>query len=561
MCGIVGIFGFTDKHLLFQMNNMIKHRGPDDYGYYIDDKICLGNRRLSIIDLKKGKQPIHNEDKTIWITFNGEIYNFNELKEKIQKNHKFYTNTDTETILHVYEEFGENFVKYLNGMFSFALWDSNKKTLFLVRDRIGIKPLYYTIIDGYILFSSEIKSLLQYKELERKIDFQSLYNYLSFRYVPGNKTILENIYRLEPGCMLICKLKKEKIEIKKKRYWSLNFDVKHNTKEFYINKIRKMLQTSVEMRLISDVKLGAYLSGGIDSSSVVAFMAKSLKDPVKTFTVGFGEETDELKYAKIISETFGTDHKELVVEVKNVPKELKNIVWYLDEPVADPAAIPTYFMSKVTKRYVTVLLTGEGADEQFAGYYQRYSLMSKKFLPFKKLIYKRLVSTFTERSKRHAIKLKNLKTFKTHIDFIKAEMPTYKFEMTDWLPNDLLLKVDRMTMAHSLEARVPYLDHNFVQFNLSIPMRFKIRKGTEKYILKEALKDILPKSIIERRKHSFSVPLSKWFKKENLLEPLYNSEFFKKEYIEKIKNKKPRQLYSMLIFELWYRIFILNEYH
>jgi len=552
------MFGISDKKLLKKMNDVIDYRGPNDSGFYIDDHVGLGNRRLSIIDLKKGKQPIHNEDKNIWITFNGEIYNFNELKDDLA-GHKFYTNTDTEAIIHCYEKYGLDFVNKLNGMFAFALWDSKKKVLILARDRLGIKPLYYTISDDKLFFGSEIKTILQNDEIKKEINPQSMFDYLSFRYVPGNETMMKNIYRLEPGHMLICRFVRGKISLEKKMYWTLNFETRKNTEEFYKEKIKNNLEDSVRLRLVSDVPIGAYLSGGIDSSAVVAFMSKHMDETVETFTVGFGEENDELKYAKMVSERFGTKHRELMVDVNNVPGELKKIVWHLDEPVADPAAIPTYFMSNLTKKYVTVLLTGEGADEQFGGYYQRYSLMSKRFLPFKKMIYKRISSTFTDSAKRSATKRPFPSGTKTKLKFIRAEIPSYRFEMCDWLPNDLLLKVDRMTMAHSLEARVPFLDHRSVEFNMSIPMKFKIKNKDEKYILKRALRGTIPDEIISRKKHSFSVPIHNWVRKEDMIAPLYNSEFFKRDYIESVKNKKPRQLYSMLILDLWHRVFIRGE--
>jgi asparagine synthase (glutamine-hydrolysing) len=370
MCGICGVCNFdkshVDKKLLRQMCTVIKHRGPDDDGIFLDDHIALGMRRLSIIDLKTGHQPIHNEDESIWIVFNGEIYNYRELRQFLeQKNHRFYTSSDTEVIIHLYEELGDDCVTMLNGMFAFAIWDANKKKILLARDRIGIKPLHYIILNNKLIFGSEIKSILQDSEVKRKVNLKALHHFLAFEYVPAPETMFEAIKKLPPGHILIC----ENGNVSVRKYWDLKFTNRNKQPiTYYSDRIYELLKKSVERRLISDVPLGAFLSGGIDSSSIVGLMSELMDEPVKTFSIGFEEESyNELKYARIIAEQFETEHYEEIITPDAV-NLVNKIIQYLDEPFADVSVFPTYLVSELARKHVTVVLSGDGGDEQFAGY-------------------------------------------------------------------------------------------------------------------------------------------------------------------------------------------------
>lgn len=629
MCGICGIVGFEDKVLLRRMCDVISHRGPDDSGYYSDKNIELGSRRLSIIDVKGGHQPIHNEDETIWIVFNGEIYNFLKLKELLEENgHKFYTNCDTEVIVHAYEDYGEKCVKLLKGMFAFAIWDSKKKKLLLARDRVGKKPLYYASKNSSFLFGSEIKSMLQYEKIERKVDYEALHNFLTFRYVPGPLTMFKNIKKLQPGYILT--YQNNKIRVRK--YWDVKFGVINESENYYIKNILRLLRNSVKTRLMSEVPLGAYLSGGIDSSSVVGIMSEFMEEPVKTFTVGFGDEKfDENIYARIVSEKFGTDHHEFIVKPSKI-NILPKIVWHFDEPVADPAAIPVYLISELAKKYVTVVLTGEGGDEVFAGYEQckiisnanRYikyfpETLKDKIIPYilrtlpknifdsffayssslgemgisraVKFIkylddvdesYLVLTSIFDEDEKKNLysdetkIRVRDLDSIKVIRPYIKSVNSNILnkillFEIKVQLPDNLLMKADKMIMAHSIEARVPLLDQEFIEFSNTIPPDLKLRGFNEKYIFRKAMKEIVPEIITKRNKQRFFVPIHSWFEDElkDVSENLFSEEqaVFKKYFnyhaiknikinFEKSKLYYSRQLWNILNFIIWHKIFI-----
>jgi asparagine synthase (glutamine-hydrolysing) len=594
MCGICGIVGFEDKNLLKKMCDVISHRGPDDSGMYLNTNIALGHRRLSIIDLKSGHQPIHNEDESIWIIYNGEVYNYLELRKDLEKQgHKFYTSSDTEVAVHLYEEFGDFCVKRLRGMFAFAIWDSNKEKLLLARDRIGIKPLYYTIHDGNFLFSSEIKSILQYEELKRGLNYTSLHHFFTYRVSTDSETIIKDIKKLLPGHILIFMNRKIKIN----QYWSLNIDpLSGKAEKYFFKRFQELLEESVRMRLMSDVPLGAYLSGGVDSSSVVSLMSSLVDDPIKTISVGFGEPTDELEHAQLVADHFGTDHHELMVQYDNVPKLLPKIIWHMDEPVADPAIVPTYLMSELAKKHVTVILTGEGADELFAGY-PKHKIMSPylKFIPesIRRKIYSYFPPSmvFTEKEKRELYSdrlLYNTKGEKSTEEYDKRYFKNtnmhgllnqaLEYEIKFWLPNYLLMKVDKMTMAHAVEARVPFLDHKLVEFSGTLPSNLKLRGLTGKYILRKSMSNILPNTIVKRKKHAFQVPLAKWFKgelKEVALQilsdfSLPNTDYFDRVYIQNIfkkyeESRNPlnklrycHQLWVLLVFALWHQIYIKN---
>ena len=607
MCGITGFFGLEDKSLLRKMCDSIEHRGPDDWGIYLDRGIGIAAARLSIIDLKGGHQPIHNENGSFWIVFNGEIYNFHELKKLIEKKgHKFYTNCDTEAVVHLYEIFGEGCVKYLRGMFAFAIWDYGKKTLFLARDRLGKKPLYYTILNGKFFFGSEIKCLLQNPDIKREVEPQALHEFLTLQYVPGPKTMFKNIFKLQPGHTLT--VGKDRFEIKK--YWDIEISEKYDDERFCRQKVLDLLEESVKIRMVSEVPLGVYLSGGIDSSAITAFMSGHSDMPVNTFTVGFGHKTDEFGYAKIVAEKFKTNHKEIFVEPKNL-NILPEILWHFDEPVADPAALPTYLMSKEIKKYATVALVGEGGDEVFAGY-EKYGLMLKLYgNKLSKIIYnKKTLSTvakglglfnknkrteflsefsksvkdpseaflklsalgFTEEEKKALysgyfnsgeLKEVSLKDFFTAKSIFQNML---NFDMKVWLPDRLLMKVDKMTMASSVEARAPFMDHILVEFANQLSP--KLRRN--KIILKKSLSGILPKTILERKKHGFAVPIGDWFKEdikdtaENILERFHREEYFKRDEVKRIlensqKIRNDHKLWNLINFGIWHKIYIESE--
>ena len=373
MCGICGFLGFEDRTLLKRMCSTIRHRGPDEHGMHIDKRICLGSQRLKVIDLVRGRQPIYNEDRSICIVYNGEIYNFKEIKEGLERKHRFYTDTDTEVVLHAYEEYGTGCLKKFNGMFAFAIWDSNKKRLFLARDRLGIKPLYYAFVGEKLLFASEIKAILEYP-IDREIDYIALQDFLAFRIAVDDRTMFKNIKKLLPGHFLL----HEKGKFTIKKYWELKMHELKIDEKQCIEEVKSILKESVKSRMISDVPLGVYLSGGIDSSIVTGLMSQ-LEGNVKTFSVGFGEKEDEIRYARLVADHLSTDHHEIIVE-PNTMKLLPEIIWHLDEPMADPATIPTYILSEFTKKKSTVVLTGEGGDEQFGGYMQyKFMLLNQSY--------------------------------------------------------------------------------------------------------------------------------------------------------------------------------------
>ncbi|MFZ3065096.1 MAG: asparagine synthase (glutamine-hydrolyzing) [Nitrospirota bacterium] len=573
MCGICGIVDFKgnpiDPKLVEIMSNSLSHRGPDGEGIFINHgsggkgQAALGHRRLSIIDLKTGSQPMFNEDKSIVVAYNGEIYNFNELKKNlIKKGHKFRTKSDTEVILHQYEENGWECAKKFNGIFAFALWDDNKKTLLLARDRIGIKPLYYFYDDKRLIFASEIKAILNALSERSEIDASSLFRYLILQYIPAPATLYKNIYKLMLASVLI--LNKRGMEIKK--YWDVKDakgeGLKADDEEKICERLLKTIDESVTDQLISDVPLGAFLSGGIDSSAIVAFMSKKMKEPVKTFSVGFDTVDpyyNELNYARIASRHFKTDHHEIIVRPQDVVNLFPVIARRLDDPVNDPAILPTYMVSKLAREHVKVVLSGEGADELFGGYL-RYSLdkLAKYYQLLPKLVRNGLIKPIlndiidnkrivqglnaiseSDRSSRY---LRWVSVFDTdslnavlgNPVFIEEEwsklMAFYNLihneygndalnstlytDIKTWLPDDLLTKVDRMSMAHGLEARVPYLDNRLVDLALSIPSWLKIKGFKRKYIFKKAVSNILPDEIVRRSKRGFALPISHWFRNE-----------------------------------------------
>ena len=627
MCGICGKLNFdaskpVDESHLRQMCAVIAHRGPDDEGMYVDKNVGLGNRRLAIIDLSPaGHQPMSNEDKSIWITFNGEIYNFPELRERLKKQgHSFFSNSDTETIVHLYEEHGTDCVKHLRGMFAFALWDSGHQRLFLARDRVGQKPLVYTIVNNSLIFGSEIKCILQDPSVKREVDLEAIHHYLTYQYVPSPRTAFSDIKKLPPGHILVC----EKGQIKVERYWDLSYAPKvRMAEEEYGERILELLHEATKLRLISDVPLGAFLSGGIDSSSVVAMMSQLSSEPVKTYSIGFEEQSfNELKYARIVAERFGTDHHEFIVK-PNAIEILPRLIWHYNEPYADSSAIPTYYVAKVTRQHVTVALNGDGGDESFGGYeryvanklanyYQRMPVFIREGM------IARLVKKLPESTERRDM-VRRIKRFTAaipysperryaqwmcHFDndtkyrlyspefrermaeidsidllvniYSKAKAvdfadKTFYADVMTYLPDDLLVKVDIASMAHSLEARSPYLDQRLMEFAASIPPDLKLKGMTTKHILKKALANILPPEILHREKMGFGVPIGRWFRHELkdlaydiLLDPksvqrgYFAVGFVKKMLDEHVSGKVDHgyRIWALLNLELWHRMFI-----
>lgn len=625
MCGICGYINYdlsnkADPTIIKGMSAALVHRGPDDEGMYINNNVGLGHRRLSIIDVHGGHQPIFNEDKTIVIVLNGEIYNFPEIKENLQKKgHIFYTNTDTEVIVHLYEDLAEDCLHELNGMFAFAIWDNNNDKLFLARDRIGIKPLHYTTVNNQLIFASEIKAILRHPSVKKKLSLKSLSKYLTFEYIPAPDTIYEDIKKLLPGHFLVYSNK----NIKLSPYWNLDYTPekdKDRSEEDYAKELRELLKKSVKRELISDVPLGAFLSGGIDSSSIVAFMSELSPGNVKTFSIGFEEASfDESAYAEKVARYFGTQHYQQILSPDVTWKLIPKIIEILDEPFGDASIIPTYLLSEFTRKHVTVSLSGDGGDELFAGYptYQAHKIANLyKILPsfIKKGILNRVINSLPVSFDNISFDFK-LKKFIEGVEYVpeirnyiwlgsfspaeKMSLLTPKvlsqldnsdefenifmylkdvkiddfihkilfLDMKFYLQDDMLVKVDRASMAVSLEARVPLLDHTLVEFVTKLPSNLKLNKLTSKYIFKKSMKDILPLEIIKRKKKGFGIPVAKWIRNEikdlvlDTLEGrkikdagLFNYNYIKNLLEQHFEGKKDhrKKLWTLLIFQLWY---------
>jgi asparagine synthase (glutamine-hydrolysing) len=625
MCGIVGIVSSNsspvDEALLGRMCNAIRHRGPDDDGFYVNGPVGLGMRRLSIIDLKTGQQPIHNQDRTAWIVFNGEIYNYLELRAKLEKlGHTFYTNSDTEAIVHAYDQYGADCPKHLRGMFAFAIWDERTQELFLARDRVGKKPLLYAQLNNQLVFGSEFSALLQHPGVSRDVDSQAIHHYLSFMCVPAPLTAYRSIRKLEPGHSL----RWRRGEIKLERYWQPDFSHKLDIDEVEAGeRALEILRDAVRVRLMSEVPLGAFLSGGIDSSAVVALMSEASSDPVKTFSIGFEEQDfSELHHAKRIAQHVGADHHEFIVR-PDAMEVLPLLVEHYGEPYADSSAIPTYYVARETRRHVTVALNGDGGDESFAGY-ERYAAMqlAERYhrlpAPLRRLAIQPAIgllpSSETSRSRirdaKRFIQAASLPKRERYLRWVSVFDPQAKHDLysesflretanvhaseildpwfahangsgivdaallTDimtYLPNDLLVKVDIATMAVSLEARSPFLDHHVIEFAASLPEKFKLRGLTTKYLLKRVLKKLLPAENLDRRKMGFGVPIGHWFRGEMqsfLRETLLSQKslgrgLFKPEAVKQLvelhtlgERDYAHQLWTLLMLELWFDRFV-----
>lgn len=571
MCGICGIFGEHSKNQIVKMRESLVHRGPDSEGSYYDKNIGLGFRRLSIIDLKGGNQPIYNEDETITVIFNGEIYNYKELRTRLEaKGHKFITNSDTETIVHAYEEWGEqSFADFFNGMFAFAVYDSKKKKLILARDRTGIKPLYYAMADGKLIFGSEIKAILASEEITPEVDFNGFSSYMLFGTSFGDKTLIKDIKRLLPGHMLTYDMKNLRIT----KYAKPG----HAPEEISPKSLRKTLENAVKSQMVADVPVGAFLSGGIDSGTIVALMKKS-NDNLKTFNIGFGREDDEAKYAKTVAEHIGTDHHEIIMEDKEVPKMLEDFIWYYDDLNWDAAVLPLYKLSQYARKHVKVVLAGEGGDELFGGY-KKHKFFSSHLWPLPGKLRLNLYEYFIKMSKGSWWKkiVKEPSFYGEHIfrSYFSNGSITLRnimeFELDQVLPNQLLTKADRATMAASLEGRVPLLDNRMIDFAFATPDAMKLNGFNGKQILRNAVKDLIPEITIKRPKQGFGASPLKWFEKKEFMDfaisylddshvelPYYNNKTWKElaDLSGFEKNKKGTVLWMMLCFELWYRKFI-----
>lgn len=571
MCGIYGIADLTGRRepgraLLSRMDEAIVHRGPDDSGQYFGRGVALGMRRLSIIDVSGGHQPISNEDDTVWVVLNGEIYNFQELRDQLVKaGHVFRTKSDTEVLVHLYERDGADFLKKLRGMFALALWDVSRQRLIIARDRLGEKPLYIRQEPHRLLFASEMKALLEDSDVPRRIDMLALREYLALGYVPAPATILEGIEKLLPGHALIV----ERGQIRNEEYWDVRFDQKAALSEAeWCDRVRDKLQETIRAQMVSDVPLGAFLSGGVDSSTIVAAMARASNRPVKTYSIGFeGEDSfyNELPYARIVANAFHTDHHEIVVR-PDVAELLPKLLWHLDEPIADSAFITTYLVSRMARESVTVILSGVGGDELFGGYrrylgdemghhYRRLpGVVRKKWLPglLARLPQDRHSSwKNTVRYASAFVGSADLDVAARYANYVTAFSPevrarllretpagggietssgvltSYFEKARGWdsleqiiyvdlktsLPDDLLALTDRMSMAASLECRAPLVDYELVELTAQMPSNLKVRGFATKYLLKKALQPWLPREILNRKKRGFGAPVGSWLRK------------------------------------------------
>jgi asparagine synthase (glutamine-hydrolysing) len=578
-------------------------------------------RRLAVVDLVTGQQPIHNEDKTVWVVLNGEIYNYPELRAELEsRGHSFYTKADTEAIVHAYEEYGLDLPKRLRGMFAFALWDVRENRLLLARDRVGKKPLLYATPGGKLIFASEFQALLAHPDLSREVNFEALSHYLSFMCVPGPMTAFRGVQKLDPGCLLIWQDGKATIE----RYWSLDFRNKVAMREEEAGERSiRLLREAVRVRLMSDVPLGAFLSGGIDSSAVVALMCEQSSERVKTFSIGFGErDFSEIAHARRVAERFGTDHHEFIVRPDAI-EVLPLLVRHYGEPYADSSAIPTYYLSKMTRQHVTVALNGDGGDECFGGY-ERYAAMriAERYNRLPRILKQHAIepmiaalpeagATRSRMAKaRRFLSVMGRPSGERYLRWtsaisedLKLELCTPEFLRTagpggslaylapwfagngridivdkalaadtaSYLPNDLLVKVDIASMAVSLEARSPFLDHHVMEFAASLPANMKVRRLTTKYLLKEALKGLLPQENLTRSKMGFGVPIGHWLRGELkdfaasiiLSEGAVRRGYFKPAAVRELFDSHvecrcdyAHQLWTLLMLELWHREFI-----
>lgn len=620
MCGINGIYDLKRKfqeeqlyNLVHEMDEKIIYRGPNHEGIFHEDNLAMGMRRLAILDLQAGNQPIYNEDKSVVIVYNGEIYNFRQLREDLKGKHKFYTETDTEVIVHAYEEYGMDVFDKLDGMFAIALYDRRVNQLILARDRMGEKPLYYYKNKETFLWGSELKSIIGTGIPEKVISKCALNQYLQLTYIPAPLTIYENIYKLMPGhCLII----KGDGETEEKAYWKLNPNPKHSklTYEQAKEKLKTLLEKSVQNRMVSDVPIGAFLSGGIDSGTVVGVMSRLSEQPIETFTMGFKEkEYDERNRAKMVSDLNGTSHHEYVLDYNDILNAMDEILQYVDEPFADSSMLPSYFVSKFASEYVKVVLTGDAGDELFLGYSKYlidyYSKKYRKVPRIVRRIFEKIVRDIPDKSAatrkiRKVIDNANKDIFEQRLalmslgfkederkqllknnyfdsesmDFVKQIYSELNDE-SEWkktqyldlkvvLEGDMLAKVDRMSMLNSIETRTPLLSRDIIEFAFQLPDEYKIKKKKLKRIMKDAFADILPSNFDRMKKAGFAIPLDYWFRNQlkGEVQQLLNQDFLEKQglfdynYIEKIleehfsgKRNRKSEIWTLFVFQKWYQ--------
>jgi asparagine synthase (glutamine-hydrolysing) len=624
MCGIAG-FAFTDarhpvdRELLGRMTDVLRHRGPDADGFHLGPGVGLGHRRLSIIDLSTGDQPMYNETRSVAIVFNGEIYNFAELARELEaRGHTFASRSDTETLVHAYEDFGLEFVKRLRGMFAFALWDESRRRLVLGRDRAGKKPLYYHVDAERLVFASEIKALLRDPSIKRRVSVEGLSDYFTFGVIPAPGTVFQDIRQIPPGHLLVW----ERGQARLHEYWDVVFDnTGPATPDAASEAFSALFDEAVRMRMVADVPLGAFLSGGIDSSAVVASMARQSARPVVTTSVGFAERThSELEHARGVAAALGTEHHELLVRPDAIA-DLPRLVWHLDQPFADSSALPTYYVSRAARERVTVALSGDGGDELFAGYQRRYGIHRleqrlRRMIPGSvrrgvlaplsriyprsesiprplrlKLVLSNLgqsferayfndMSLFLDEEKRELCTPELLSQarhhdpiagFARHFDRVRDADPLSRVLYVDfktWLANDILVKVDRMSMACSLEVRAPLLDHKIVEFAASLPPQLKFRGSVSKYLLKRHVAERLPAADVHRPKQGFELPLATWLRgdlREMARDLLFSTRAAGRGYVrpeavrrlwdthQSCARNQASKLWALMVLELWHR--------
>jgi asparagine synthase (glutamine-hydrolysing) len=610
MCGIAGFVGLDDEALLHRMINVIHHRGPDDTGFFTDSDVGLANARLSIIDIQGGHQPISNENGTVHVTYNGEIYNYHQLREELQQlGHKFRTQSDTEVIVHGYEQYGERFITKLNGMFAIALWDSLNGKLFLARDRMGIKPLYYTVRDRTILFGSEMKAILQ-APIQRTVDPQGLYTVLNLSYIPGERTLLQGIRKLPPSTYLVFEKRSARIET----YWTIPQVNTTLSEDKVLAKLGIILEESIRAQMVADVPIGCFLSGGLDTSALVAYASKASSEHLKTFCMGFGEDTDEFKDAKLIAETFGTDHHELTVDSSQALKLYPRMIWHMETPKYN---LYPWFVCELVRKYVKVCLSGNGGDEMFGGYYTRYrnafriqeltenplaglvrALSSPlQSLPFNLRAQNRLrilqilgdkvneylvlagvlPDAFNEKLFRKTSSPSEMRShyepFFSDVDLVQGLMNA---ELRTKLVDDLLSVDDTMSMANSLELRVPLIDNRIVDLMATVPWRMKYIQGTHgKLLLRKTINKMLPEESLRKPKWGFSVNVQAWFNgelgeviRQVIPESDVLPKYLNNQTIHRVLERTTGEagdrrlqvlLWQMLGFHFWHKMFIENE--
>lgn len=603
MCGIVG-FNWQDVGQIQVLAKMLNHRGPEQDGFHVADGVSIGHKRLKIIDLsEQGRQPIYNEDKTICVTFNGEIFNFEQIKHDLEKSgHRFNSHTDTEVLVHGYEQWGAGLLEKLNGQFAFCIFDKKKNLFFLARDRFGIKPLYYYDKDGRFIFGSELKVFLK-SDIKKTIAQDALEYYLFFCNTPNKQSILEDVRKLPPAHYLIYDLKAKKVQ-KCEQYWSISFDNQLECGEDELKRrVLEQIEKSVRMQLISDVPLGAFLSGGVDSSIIVSIMRKYVKE-LNTFSIRFDRPAyNESHYAKIVSDKFNTIHHEIEFNAANVRQLMEELPYYYDEPFGDPSMVPTSLVCQVARQHVTVSLSGTGGDELFGGYprYNRLSmaksvnhlpspakyllklgaLVSHRFLNIEGfhrwltffgpaqpdyIIYLQLFNSMFPGKNQGMEKLARFHYYANHFKYDDNASNAMNCDLHEYLPDDLLVKEDRASMAVTLEARVPLIDHELAEFAAKIPSQYKIRRGETKYILKKSFEGILPNEILYRPKRGFGMPLKEYLRDElkdycrSIVFDFNQLDYYDKKIIEELWNRHQtgrsdysRLFWNIMMFNLWFK--------